>query len=414
MYMAFFMAKKFCLKIMAFFLASLCIVSIPQKALAEETASLEENKLYSKACVLMDGDSGRILFGKNETLALANASTTKILTAIVCLENSDMDEIVTASAKAASQPKVHLGMKEGEQFYVRDLLYAMMLESFNDCAMALAEHVGGSMEGFAGLLNSKASQIGCTDTYFITPNGLDAENEENFHHTTAADLALLMKYCCWDSEASKIFLEITQSPAHSFTNLAGKNYAVSNKNAFLSMMPEAISGKTGFTSAAGYCYVGAIESDGRKYTIALLACGWPNHRTYKWSDAKSLFCYGMDYYRPKMVTFPDTVYSIEVVNGRKAESTLLDWGKKVTIPAGAALTEKKQSYLLKEEESFSYEIELPKKIYRKVNAGDVVGKIRCYLDGTCILEREIYINDGCELWDFSSLRTCFWKSYFIM
>ncbi|MCI5856834.1 MAG: serine hydrolase [Agathobacter sp.] len=375
---------------------------------------MKENELYSKACVLMDGDSGRILFGKNETLALANASTTKILTAIVCLENSDLDEIVTASAKAASQPKVHLGMKEGEQFYVRDLLYAMMLESFNDCAMALAEHVSGSMEGFAGLLNEKASQIGCTDTYFITPNGLDAENEESFHHTTAADLALLMKYCCWDSKEAKTFLEITQSMTHSFTNLSGKNYTVSNKNAFLSMMPEAISGKTGFTSAAGYCYVGAIESEGRKYTIALLACGWPNHRTYKWSDAKSLFGYGMEYYRAKMISFTDTVYSIEIVNGRKADSTLSDWGKKVAIPAGAVLTETNQSYLLAEEENFSYELELPKKIYRKVNAGDVVGKIKCYLNGACIAEKEIYINEGCDLWGFSNLFTCFRKAYFIM
>lgn len=408
------MGKRIGLRMTAALLAVFTLLTLPQRIVADPVEPPKETSLYSKACVLMDGESGRVLYGKNEALALANASTTKILTAIVCLEQAELTDVVTASKKAASQPKVHLGMREGEQFYVQDLLYAMMLESFNDCAMALAEHVGGSMEGFAALLNEKAAQIGCTDTYFITPNGLDAEDDKGFHHTTATDLARLMKYCCWDSPKAAEFLRITQTASHSFTNLSGKSYAVSNKNAFLSMMPEAISGKTGFTSAAGYCYVGAIESEGRRYTIALLACGWPNHKTYKWSDAKTLFRYGMEHYRIEEIAFPENTYSVEVINGKRADAALADWGRPVVLTAGMELPEAVQAYLLSEEEAFSYELELPGQVCRAVNAGDIVGKMQCYLNGECVAEVEICLNEGSGQWDFRGLLSCFWNAYFTM
>ena len=156
--------------------------------------------MYSGSYALMDGDTGRVLVGKQQTNPMANASTTKILTCIVTLENCDLDEVVSVSANAAAQPKVHYGMKEGEQYPLRELLYGLMLESFNDCAVAIAEHVAGSEAGFAEMLNAKAKEIGCKDTYFITPNGLDAENESGFHHTTAEDLCRIMAYCTWESQ----------------------------------------------------------------------------------------------------------------------------------------------------------------------------------------------------------------------
>lgn len=187
-----------------------------------ETAAAEppkETELYAKSAVLMDADSGRILYDKNGSEAMANASTTKILTCILTLENCDLDSQVTVSSLAASQPKVHLGMHEGQTFYLKDLLYGLMLESFNDCAVAIAEHIAGTTEGFAQMMNNKAAEIGCKDSYFITPNGLDAKNDANFHHTTAADLALIMRYCIKISEKASDFLEITRTAQHSFTDL---------------------------------------------------------------------------------------------------------------------------------------------------------------------------------------------------
>jgi len=149
----------------------------------------------------------------------ANASTTKIMTCILALENGKEDDIVTVSAYAASMPNVQLNIEEGEQYYLKDLLYSLMLESHNDSAVAIAEHIGGSVEGFSALMNEKAKELGCSNTCFLTPNGLDASVGEDTHGTTAHDLALIMRYCSWQSPRAERFLEITQTNAYSFTSL---------------------------------------------------------------------------------------------------------------------------------------------------------------------------------------------------
>ena len=257
---------------------------MPSRMAQAEKTTLE---LHARGAVLMDADSGRVLYGKEEETVLPMASTTKIMTCILALELGDLEDEVEASSYAASQPKVHLGMSEGETFYLKDLLHSLMLESHNDSAVAIAEHIGGSVEGFAELMNGKAREIGCEDTYFITPNGLDAvevvDGKEVRHSTTAKDLARIMRYCIMLSPKRETFLEITRTPNYSFANRQGsRSYSCTNHNAFLSMMDGALSGKTGFTGGAGYCYVGALRRDGRTFIVALLACGWPAHKTYKW------------------------------------------------------------------------------------------------------------------------------------
>ena len=162
----------------------------PDETQEENEIGIEEPKnLYALSACLMDADSGRILFGKEEDVRRANASTTKIMTLIVTLEYADLNDVVTFSDYAASQPDVQLNGASGEQFLLKDLCFSLMLESHNDSAVAIAEHVAGSVEAFAGLMNEKAAELGCMDTYFITPNGLDKEDEKGFHGTTAADLA---------------------------------------------------------------------------------------------------------------------------------------------------------------------------------------------------------------------------------
>lgn len=173
-------------------------------------------RLYALSAVLMDGDSGRVLYEKDGETPRANASTTKVLTCILALEKGAGDDYVTVSARAASQPDVQLNMREGEQYYLEDLLYSLMLQSHNDTAVAIAEHIGGSVEGFAEMMNKKAEEIGCTDTHFVTPNGLDAEDDGGTHHTTARDLALIMRYAI----KSPTFLKITQTREHTFSDLS--------------------------------------------------------------------------------------------------------------------------------------------------------------------------------------------------
>lgn len=171
--------KKWYFRIYLFFVRILIVsmiigISFPVHVFG----TTELKQLYALSAVLMDADSGRILFSKNGQEERAMASTTKIMTCILALESGMIDsenQIVTVSDQAAAQPKVHLGMVAGERFYLKDLLYSLMLESHNDSGVAIAEAVAGSVEKFADLMNQKARTIGCYSTYFITPNGLDAE-----------------------------------------------------------------------------------------------------------------------------------------------------------------------------------------------------------------------------------------------
>lgn len=252
--------------------------------------AVNEPGLHAVSAALYDADDETFIYGKNMRDSMANASTTKLLTCIVALEKADINDMVTVSQNAALQPEVKLGLVPGKSYRMKDLLYGMMLESFNDCAYAIAEHVGGSTEGFAKLMNEKANEIGCLGTYFITPNGLDAENDVSFHHSTAGDLCVIMSYCAWKSPKSAQFLEITQTMQYTFETEEGQ-MVFSNHNRLLTETDYCISGKTGFTTKAGYCYVAAVEKDGRKMCLSLLGCGWPNNKNYKWADAKTLVAY---------------------------------------------------------------------------------------------------------------------------
>ena len=260
---------------------------------AENTdKAVNEPKLHAVSAALYDADDETFIYGRNMRDSMANASTTKLLTCIVALEKADINDTVTISQNAASQPAVKLGLVAGNSYNMKDLLYGMMLESFNDCAYAIAEHVGGSTEDFAKLMNEKANEIGCLGTYFITPNGLDAENDISFHHSTAGDLCVIMSYCAWKSPKSTQFLEITQTMQYTFETKEGQ-MVFSNHNRLLKETDYCISGKTGFTTKAGYCYVAAVEKDGRRMCLSLLGCGWPNNKNYKWADAKSLVEYAV-------------------------------------------------------------------------------------------------------------------------
>ena len=258
--------------------------------------------LYATGAVLMDADSGRVLYEKNGQEFMANASTTKIMTCILALENAELEDVVTVSSYAASMPDVQLHIREGERYKLQDLLCSLMLESHNDVAVAIAEHVAGSCEKFSELMNKKAREIGCTNTFFITPNGLDAVVSDddrviNFHGTTPENLAMIMRYCIQISPKKDLFIKITSTPSHSFSDLEKKReFTCSNHNSLFNLMDGVISGKTGFTSKAGYCYVGAVEQNGEKYIVALLACGWPGNKNYKWKDCKTLIEYGVKSY----------------------------------------------------------------------------------------------------------------------
>ena len=325
--------------------------------------------LYARSAVLMDADTGRILFGKNDNEVMPMASTTKIMTLLVTLEHADLDEIVEVSERAASMPDVQLHIREGERYRLQDLCYSLMLESHNDSAVAIAEHVGGTVEGFAAMMNQKAKHLGCYHTYFITPNGLDAEDEHGKHSTTAKDLARIMR-CCIKNET---FLSITREPSWTFTDMDGnRSFTVQNKNAFLQMMEGALTGKTGFTNEAGYCYVGALERGEKRLITVVLACGWPNHKTWKWMDTKALMNYGLeDYHKETVGSDRMALEPVSVMDGQK---------EKVEILTDAAL----EDFLLKEDDEFTMEVLVPDVLKAPVQAGELVGSVAYYINGQIV------------------------------
>lgn len=325
--------------------------------------------LYARSAVLMDADTGRILFGKNDNEVMPMASTTKIMTLLVTLEHADLDEIVEVSARAASMPDVQLHIREGERYRLQDLCYSLMLESHNDSAVAIAEHVGGTVGGFAAMMNQKAKHLGCYHTYFITPNGLDAEDEHGKHSTTARDLARIMR-CCIKNET---FLSITREPSWTFTDMDGnRSFTVQNKNAFLQMMEGALTGKTGFTNEAGYCYVGALERGEKRLITVVLACGWPNHKTWKWMDTKALMNYGLeDYHKETVGSDRMALEPVSVMDGQK---------EKVEILTDAAL----EDFLLKEDDEFTMEVLVPDILKAPVQAGELVGSVAYYINGQIV------------------------------
>lgn len=375
--------------------------------------------LYALSAVLMDGENGRVLYGKEAYKGRPNASTTKVMTCILALELAKGDDYVQVSGNAASQPQTRLGMREGQQFYLEDLLYSLMLKSHNDSAVAIAEHIGGSVEGFAEKMNEKAKELGCKDTHFVTPNGLDGEDEGGIHHTTARDLALIMAYAIKNAT----FVHITQTRDYTFTDISGKkHYSVHNTNAFLDMETGVISGKTGFTGNAGYCYACAVRQDERLFIVALLGCGWPGNKNYKWSDTKKLLSYGRENYQyvmlPELPQLPEIPVT-EAAPGKEdpypQKSDRSGYPpKQVMLKIHAVLSEKdrEKRYLLKKTETITWETELPDKLPAPIQKNQKISTLHAKLNGKELLSCLVTADDKIDRITYKWYVDKVFKDYF--
>lgn len=345
----------------------------------------EPSDLYGLSALLMDAETGEVLFEKNGTQPLAVASTTKILTCILALENCQLDEIVTISEYAEKQPDVQMNAAAGEEYLLGDLLKGMMLESYNDISVAVAEHVCGSTEEFAGLMNKKAEELGCKNSYFITPNGLDDVKNEMENHSTAEDMAKIMCYAI----KNKSFLEITQTQEWMIRECEGKRtVSAQNKNRFLQEYDGMISGKTGFTNKAGYCYVGAGKRDERTFVAVTLGCGWPPNKNFKWSDTRKLLDYGFENFAYRSIDYqgvsiPDSVY---VENGRSPYGEEIDQVH-IQIPTI-------EKVLLGKNDTFYGKVYLKEKVSAPVKKGEQVGRIDLYKNGALIGQKHILAADN--------------------
>ena len=280
-------------------------VSAGEFGLEGKAAPLPVSKLHAKAACLMEWESGRVLLDKKMEEKLPMASTTKIMTAILVLENIPMDQEVTFSKYAASMPDVQLNARQDETFYVKDLMYSLLLESHNDTAVALAEAVSGSVEAFAEKMNEKAVELGCTGTHFVTPNGLD----ESDHYSCAKDLCLFASYALHNDT----FCELIRTASHTFCSLSSlRTFVVYNHDSFLTGYQGALGIKTGFTSKAGYCFVGAARRNGMTLVGCVLSSGWPPNKSWKYRDTTVMMDYGFQAYhnvviQPVQKTIPRPV-----------------------------------------------------------------------------------------------------------
>lgn len=393
------------------------LLLVPPVSLSVQAEEADHTlKLYAQSAVLMDAGSGRILFEKDAHKVLPMASTTKIMTCILALEYGNMDDYALASSYAASMPKVRLNVKAGEYYKLEDLLYSLMLESHNDAAVVIAEHIAGSTEAFADMMNQKARDLGCFDTFFITPNGLDAtatarDGTVKAHSTTAADLARIMSYCIMDSPAKDQFLAITRTTSYSFGSYqekdgafvaSGRTFSCNNHNAFLGMMDGALSGKTGFTGNAGYCYVGALRQDNRTYVVALLACGWPNNKTYKWSDTKQLMNYGLENYEyhtiSEVYVNENQLNPVRVVNGQTKN---LDSTAYIDVTIERKDDTDQDGLLLKRDEQIQVDIQVTDELEAPVSAGTQVGSVKYLIDGEVYRVEYIFTSDNVPAIDLS-------------
>lgn len=250
-----------------------------------------EPTVSADSAVLMDAETGTILYSKNPDTAYPPASTTKTMTALLTLENSNLNDKITVSKNAANIDGSRIGLQDGEQLTVKDVLYGLFLMSGNDCATALAEHVGGSVENFAKLMNARAKELGCQNTSFVNPSGLYNEK----HKTSAKDLALIVRELSKHPEFKEISTtlayKITDATKHPTGIYLGNENKLINKNSSL-YYPGAEGGKTGYTIQSLHSYVAVASKNGQKLIVALVH---DKNKTF-YEDSAKLFNYGFNNY----------------------------------------------------------------------------------------------------------------------
>ncbi len=241
-------------------------------SISSETANISENSLNlnSKSCIVLDRQSKNIIYGKNEKNKVKMASTTKIMTAIIVIENGNLDKTIEISKKAASTGGSRLGLKTGDKITINNLLYGLMLCSGNDAAVALAESIAGSVSDFAILMNNKAKELGLKNTHFETPHGLDSDN----HYTTAYELALLTDYALKNSTFSKIV-----GTKNYTININGYPKNLTNTNELLGNLNGIYGVKTGFTNGANRCLVTACKRGDMDIICVVLGADTKKFRT---------------------------------------------------------------------------------------------------------------------------------------
>ena len=343
-------------------------------ALSLPAQSSEALTVAAKGAVLIDGASGRVLFGQNENQRLPEASCTKIMTALLALENADLGDEVTAGKNAHGVSGTSIYLSEGETLTMEQMLYGLMLRSGNDAAVAIAEYVAGSVSAFADMANARAAELGA-DAHFVNPHGLDADG----HAASALGLALIMR------EAMKRddFRTITGTKKK-IIPWVGNEYSrvLENKNRLLSTYEGATGGKTGFTNKAGRCLVFSAKRDGLELIGAVLNC-------YTWFDtATTMLDYGFEHFRMEQtLEAGEEAARVSVLNGN--------------VASVGALAARALRGAVAVDEAVETKIETDA-LSAPVSKGEVIGRVRLLSGGTTIDECDLIAAERVEVWNLAA------------
>ena len=351
-------------------------------------ARAEEISTSAKACVVIDQYSGRILLEHNADTPLPMASTTKVMTALLAIERGNLDDPVTAGHNAFGVPGTSIYLSQGETLTLEQMLYGLMLASGNDAAVAIAEHIGGTVEDFCRLMTARAAELGCTNTVFLTPHGLPCEG----HYTTAHDLALIAR----EAMTHDIFRQIV-STTRAKIPWDGRDYdrVLNNKNRLLTTYEGATGIKTGYTRKAGRCLVFGAEREGMAVIGVVLNCpDW----------------------------FGEAARLMDEAFARWDAMTLLSAGEHLrTIPVEGsggdtvdAVLTADLTALVPENALPQVEIDLPSSVAAPVHTGDALGTVRMVCQGETLCEVTLVAAANVRRDDFPARWESYWQNWFLL
>ena len=324
----------------------------------------------AQSAILIEADSGRVIYEKNSDSRMPMASTTKIMTALVALENADINEVVQIPPEAVGVEGSSVCLKAGESMTLEALLYAMLLESANDAAAAIAITVGGSIEDFAVMMNEKATQLGLVNTSFANPHGLDAEN----HYTTAHELALIAAHALENEE----FARMVSTYKHNIPTQDGGYRYLMNHNKMLRFYSGAVGVKTGFTKKSGRCLVSAAERDGMKLVAVTLSA--PDD----WRDHTAMLDLGFEGYEKRVLAHDgEFEFTLECVGKDTSHIKVKSVGvAEYCMPKDAG--------------NVTQTVYLPRFVYAPKQVGECVGRVDFSFGSNVVASVELVVSEVVE------------------
>ena len=324
----------------------------------------------ARSAVVLEARTGRVLYERNMDERRFPASTTKIMTLIVALENGNLDDVVRVGKHAAGTEGSTLWLEEGDEITLRELLYGMMMHSGNDATVAIAEHIAGSVDRFARLMTDKAHELGARDTNFVNANGLP----DDAHYTTAHDMALIAAY----GYSLPEFEDIVSTKEITFPWVKDDTHRLRNENQMLWLYEGGNGVKTGYTDAAGRCLVAGAKRDGIQLVSVVLDSNW------MWNDSILLLDYGFAHIDRTTVVREGTQVGTVAVTGGRTRRIGVQAKETLVLPAvdGAA--------------GYEQQVDLPRDIKAPVKKGDVVGTLRVLYEGREVAKTDLVAMQGAE------------------